>query len=271
MKPSQFRRNIMQKILDIHTHAYPEKVASKAVDFLNNYYHIDCQGNGTIGDLKKSAAEAGVSHILVHAVATRPDQVENVNTWIGAHIGGNILGFGTIHPQYDHIEEELKRIRSLGLRGLKLHPDFQGFFVDDSSMDRIYSAIEGVMPVLIHAGDKTTDFSSPYRIANVLKKFPKLTIIAAHLGGYSEWMESEKCLIGKNIYIDTSSSIPFIGKDKALQMIKSHGVDKVLFGTDYPLTRHKEELERFLSLDLTPEEQRKIFFDNASKLLHIKD
>lgn len=259
----------MTRIFDVHTHAYPEKVAEKAVEFLNQYYRVNCQGDGTIGDLLLSASSAGVDYVLVHSVATKPSQVENVNTWVSGQLSAHVFGFGSIHPGYEHIPQELARIRSLGLRGIKLHPDFQEFYADAPSMDPIYSNIEGNLPVLIHAGDENNDFSSPRRIANVLKRYPKLTLIAAHLGGYSQWDEAEEYLIGKDLYIDTSSSLWAMPPEKAVSIIRRHGVEKVLFGTDYPLTRHREELARFEALPLTPEEKRLILFDNVNRLLNL--
>jgi predicted TIM-barrel fold metal-dependent hydrolase len=260
----------MRKIFDVHTHAYPLKIASKCVDFLNNYYKCNCTGNGTIEDLKESAKDGGVGYLLVHSVATKPTQVEDCNTWIAAHTSKNVFGFGTIHPEYTGgIKKELDRIRSLGLLGLKLHPDFQGYFVDDSSMDAVYSYIEGKMPVLIHTGDKKCEYSSPKHLANVLDRYPNLTVIAAHLGGYSQWEEAENYIIGRNCYIDTSSSLWALPKEKAVYLIRKHGVDHVLFGTDYPLTRHKDELARFMALGLTEEENNKILFENAKKLLNL--
>ncbi|HEX3026066.1 MAG TPA: amidohydrolase, partial [Clostridia bacterium] len=128
----------MQTILDFHTHAYPEKVAGKAVEFLNHYYHVNCEGDGTIGDLTASAKESGVSYLLVHSAATRPDQVENINTFLSQLITPNIFCFGTIHPGYPKIQDEMERLRSRGLRGLKLHPDFQHFYVDTAEMDEVY-------------------------------------------------------------------------------------------------------------------------------------
>lgn len=259
----------MQKIFDFHTHAYPEAVAGKSVDFLNNYYKVDCQGDGTIENLMEFAAEGGVDYLLVHAVATKAKQVENVNTWIAEHTSDTVFGFGTIHPEYENIVDELSRVRSLGLLGLKLHPDFQGYFVDDSSMDIVYSTIEGIMPVLIHAGDQNCEFSSPKRLANVLNRYLKLTVIAAHLGGYSRWDEAEHYIIGRNCYIDTSSSLWALPPEKAVDIIRRHGVDRVLFGTDYPLVRHTEELKRFYTLGLTEEENSKILFENAKRLLKL--
>ena len=253
----------MQTILDFHAHAYPPRVAGKAVEFLNRYYHLQCRGDGTIGDLIDSAKKAGVDYLLVHAVATKPNQVENVNGQLTEHV----LGFGTLHPGYAHIPAEIERIRSLGLRGVKLHPDFQAFNVDDPATDAIYGGIEGELPVLVHAGDKQVDYSAPRRIANVLDRYPRLTLIAAHLGGYSQWDEAEEYLIGRNCYIDTSSAIWAIGPARSAELIRKHGVERVLFGTDYPLVRHTEELARFHSLGLTPEEERLILFENAKRLL----
>lgn len=257
----------MQKIFDFHTHAYPESVAYKSVDFLNGYYNVNCLGDGTMENLLKSAKAGGVDYLLVHAVATKAKQVENVNNWISSHLSTNVFGFGTIHPEYDKILDELARVRSLGLLGLKLHPDFQGYYVNDSSMDIVYSAIEGKMPVLVHAGDQSCEFSSPKRLANVLDRYPNLTVIAAHLGGYSRWDDAERYIIGRNCYIDTSSSLWALPPEKAVDIIRRHGVDRVLFGTDYPLVSHIEELGRFYALGLTEEENNKILFENAKRLL----
>lgn len=257
----------MSDIIDFHTHAYPPEIAVKAVRFLNDYYHVRCQGDGTIEDLLRSARAGGVGTVVVHAVATKASQVEDVNNWIAAHTSAHVIGFGTIHPGYAHIPQELRRIRALGLRGLKLHPDFQHYNANDPSMDVVYRNVEGDLPVLIHAGDKNTEYSSPWRIADVVERFPHLTVIAAHLGGYTEWDAAEKCLIGKRLYIDTSSSLWAIPAQRAVRIIRRHGVHRVLFGTDYPLTFHKEEMARFMALPLTDEERRLILHDNAARLL----
>jgi predicted TIM-barrel fold metal-dependent hydrolase len=259
----------MQNILDFHTHAYPKEIAAKAVEFLNDYYHVNCEGLGTIEDLKQSAKEMDVNYLLVHAVATKPTQVENVNSWIASHTSDNIIGFGTIHPLYEHIEAELDRIKDLSLRGIKLHPDFQKFYIDDPMMDIVYAKAEGNLPILFHIGDLNSDFSSPKRLAKVIDKYPGLTVIVAHLGGYSAWDNGLKYLAGRNVYVDTSSSLWFIKPEMALQIIHTFGVEHVLFGTDYPLMRHKSELKAFNSIGLTDEEKKLILFENAKKLLKL--
>lgn len=126
----------------------------------------------------------------------------------------------------DGIEKEFNRIISLGLRGVKLHPDFQGFKADAPELDKIYSLLENRLPLLIHAGDANLDNSSPERIARILDRFPKLTLIAAHLGGYMQWREAMEYLAGKNLYLDTSSTLHYMDTEFAMQIIKTHGAKK---------------------------------------------
>jgi predicted TIM-barrel fold metal-dependent hydrolase len=260
----------MQRIIDIHAHAFPKDIAQKATDNVGNYYSIEMSGNGTLQDLLESAEKAHVDYVVFHSTATKASQVRNVNDWIAEHAGGKLIGFGTLHPDMDDVEGEFERIISLGLKGIKLHPDFQHFDADDPKMDRIYAAIGDRLPLLIHAGDENYDSSSPERLAHVLKKFPKLVMIAAHLGGYRRWKESLNCLIGKNLYIDTSSAIEYMDSSYATEIIRKHGTKRVVFGTDYPAAYHEEALEVFNKLDLDEQEIADILFNNAAGLLGIE-
>ncbi len=256
------------KIVDFHAHIFPQKVEPQAVDFLSNYYSMPITHSAVFDKLMESAAEINVDKIVIHSTATKPSQVESINNFIASKLGDSrVVGFGTLHPDYPDIENEIDRIKSLGLRGIKFHSDFQDFDIDSKRMHRIYSYVDKSLPILMHLGDEVRDSSSPIRLANVMDEFPNITFIGAHLGGYLRWHEAEKCLFGRDVYLDTSSAVRCMDKKLAEHIIKSHGVDRILFGTDYPLAGHKEELELFLSLDLTPEEQEKILWKNAYKLL----
>ncbi|MGI6621936.1 MAG: amidohydrolase [Clostridiaceae bacterium] len=257
----------MSKIIDFHAHAFPEAIAWKAVNHIGSHYTIKMYGKGIIADLLESANKSGVDHVVIHSTATKASQVRNVNDWVASHAKGKFIGFGTLHPDMDDIEGEFERIISLGLKGIKLHPDFQGFNADDAKMDRIYSVIGNRLPLLIHAGDENLDSSSPQRLSNVLEKFPELTMVAAHLGGFKNWKEALDCLIGKNLYLDTSSAIQYMDKSFASKLIKAHGTDKVVFGTDYPSMYHEIELEAFYKLDLNNKEKEDILYNNAAKIL----
>ena len=134
---------------------------------------------------------------------------------------------------------------------------------------KLYEAIEGRLPILFHMGDKTREFSAPGRLKNVLDKFPNLTVIGAHFGGYNAWEDSRKYLLDKDIYFDTSSSLFRLDAEEAAQMIRDHGYQKMLFGTDYPMWDHEEELARFFALPLLEQERKAILGENARALLHI--
>lgn len=261
-----------RKIFDVHAHSFPEKIAGKVVEQLKDYYKVPVPGVGTIDALKEYAKENGVTHLLTFATATKASQVENINTTIASQIGDGVFGFGTMHPEYENIDAELSRIQALGLLGIKLHPEFQGIFIDAPEMDAVYDGLaKRDLVLLTHAGDKNVDNSNPPRIASVMNRHPDLKLIAAHFGGYQQWAGAEKLLRGKNVWFDTSSTFAFIDDDYALELIRSHGVEKFLFGSDYPMGRYDYEFARLLSLGLSDRELDMIFFENAKKLFNLKD
>jgi len=256
-------------IIDFHAHIFPEKIAEKAVQSIGGYYGLPMQGTGTVEGLLESGGPHQVMRYVVQSTATRPEQVRAINDFISetCRQDERLIGFGTLHPDMQDLQGELDRFEALGLVGIKLHPDFQDFSIDDPAAMRIYALAQGRFPVLVHMGDENRDTSSPKRLSVVLDRFPYLVLIAAHLGGYQMWDESLRLLAGRNLYLDTSSSLEFLEPAKALEIIRKHGVDRVLFGTDYPMWKHEDELERFARLELTPAERELILWKNAARLL----
>ena len=165
---------------------------------------------------------------------------------------------------------EIQRIKNHGLRGFKFHPDFQAFNIDDDKALFMYDEIGCDYPIVLHVGDKKLDFSNPERLARVLEKFPEHKFVAAHMGGYSMWDKETKFLVGKNVWFDTSSTMWEIEPQKMTDMIRAHGADKVLFGTDYPAVSLVAEAKRIEELALTDEEKDKIFYKNAAVLLELE-
>jgi predicted TIM-barrel fold metal-dependent hydrolase len=257
------------KIIDCHAHVFPDKIARKAVEHLIDYYRMPWSGDGTLAQLLASADEAGIYRLVVFSTATKAEQVESINNYIAGLGDERLIGFGTLHPDYANYKSEIQRMLSLGLRGIKLHPDFQAFPIDDARMFPIYEEIGSELPVLFHLGDEHSDNSSPKRLARVLELFPEMTVIAAHLGGYTRWDDAEKYLIGKNLYLDTSSTLCKLTPERAGALIEAHGADKILFGTDYPARLHKEELENFLKIPLSGGARQKILSTNAIKLFNL--
>ena len=259
-------------IIDMHAHIYPEKIADKAVNSICDFYSIPMYGRGTIPDLLEKGKAAGVSKFLVHSTATKPEQVNHINDFIMASCNTNeeLIGFGTLHPGMTDSYDEVTRVIKGGLKGIKLHPDFQTFNIDDPDAYHLYEACENRIPILIHMGDYRYDYSRPDKLAKILELFPKLTVIAAHFGGWSRWQESFDVLAGKQLYMDTCSSLEFIDGQMVRKFVDKHGADKFFFGTDYPMWDIKKELEIFDSLPLTDNEKELILGRNACRFLNIK-
>lgn len=260
-------------ITDAHTHIFPPKIAAKAVDAIGQFYDIPMCHPGSPQALLESGRRIGVRKYLVCSTATHPGQVASINDFIRQSCSENqeFLGFGTLHPGYEDIPGEARRIREMGLRGVKLHPDFQRFAIDDPAAFPIYESCQELgLPILFHTGDARYDWSAPARMEAVAKRYPGLTCIAAHFGGYSHWQDVERYRDLPNIWFDTSSSLFCLPRERALALIRLLGHRRFLFGTDFPMWDHGEELDRFLSLDLPEEIRDDILYRNFQRLFEVE-
>jgi Predicted metal-dependent hydrolase of the TIM-barrel fold len=205
----------MNEIIDSHAHIYPHKIAEKATKNVGLFYDIEMDVQaGTVDRLIEESKRAGISRSVVSSVATTRHQVGSVNGYIIDMVQKypSLIGYMTLHPDMEQgeIEREIAYCVDSGLRGIKLHPDFQKFNIDSPEARRIYRVAEGVMPILFHTGDTRYEYSQPGQLARIAKEFPRLTCIGAHFGGYGVWYDID-CYKGiKNIYFDTSSSLMFL-------------------------------------------------------------
>lgn len=233
--------------IDIHTHAYHPKIADKVLAQLEGHYGIKPVGTGQMDDLLARAKAAGLDRVVVHNAATAPAQVIPANNW-AIHIHREypeVVSFGTLHPDYPNFERELERLRRNGIKGIKFHADFQGFRLDDHRLWPIFEALSGKFVVMLHVGDRLPpdqNNSSPDKVAAILRDFPQLTVIAAHMGGYLHWQYVLEHLVGKNVYIDTSSTLSFIDDDTLRRIVDGHPRERILFGSDYPLFDPGDEI-----------------------------
>ena len=262
------------KIIDAHCHIYPDKIAEKAAMATCDFYEgLGATLDGTVSTLSKEAGIAGIEHCIVQSVATAPKQVSSINNFIAATVfesEGKFTGLGTLHPDSEDINADVEEIIKLGLKGVKLHPDIQKFKINDYRMLKIYELCESRLPILIHTGDNRYDFSNPNRMIPILDIYKNLTVIGAHFGGWSVWEEAaEKLCKYKNFYVDCSSSLYAMTPEKAKKLIMIYGTNRVLFGTDYPMWKPKEELQRFMQIELTEKEREDILHNNAAKLFNI--
>jgi predicted TIM-barrel fold metal-dependent hydrolase len=259
-------------IIDSHVHIYPDKIALKAAAGVGDFYEIPMGFDGTTATMLKLEDEAGIDRCLVHSVATKPEQVVSINNFISESVNssnGRFIGFATLHPDFDDIEAEVDRILAIGLRGIKLHPDFQRFALSETRAMKLFEVIEGRLPVLVHTGDYRYEFSNPEMVIDVLKAFPKLDFIGAHFGGWSIWDEAERKLLEQRMWVDTSSSFYSMDNDRAFALIRAWGAERVLFGSDYPMWSPVDELNKLKSLPLTDDEREKILHKNRETLLKL--
>lgn len=261
--------------IDAHCHIYPEKIAAKAVNGTDDFYGEKSVGTGTVSNLIELGEAAGIDRFVVQSVATTPHQVKSINDFIASEVNKNwdkLIGLGTLHPDSEDIKGDIEYLISLGLKGVKLHPDIQAFKIDDYRCLKIYELCEErELPVLMHTGDNRYDYSNPNRLLPVLKIYKNLTVIGAHLGGWSIWEEAVEAYKGiENFYVDCSSSFNYLEKETAKRIIRTYGADKVLFGTDYPMWSPKGEIEYFLSLGLEKWEIECILNINAKKVFGLE-
>ncbi len=271
----------MYKVFDIHTHTYPEAIADKACINLGKFYNFVCEGKGTYTHLESQAKENNVCGYLLFSVATNAHQVEKVNTSIAALAemsrshGFKSVGFAGMHQDYPDFDGEIERCVSLGLQGVKIHPDIQGVDINDKRLLPLYDILQSRnLPVYLHMGDNRPEyqFSATEKLLDVLNNFPGLRAVAAHLGGYSVWESAVPLLAGReNIMYDTSSALWAISSEYAGKIINKLGAENVMFGTDYPVKNTREELDRFFAIKLSEKEREDILWNNAIRFLGIED
>lgn len=259
------------KIIDIHTHVYPEKIAPAAIRTVREFYRLEsCDMDGTAGMLIHRGTEAGISRFVLMPVANRAEQVQSINRFV-QQVAQNpcFIGFGAIHADLADIGTAVEQILSMGMKGIKVHPDFQKFPIDDPRLFPMYEAVRGRLPVLFHMGDPRYDFSHPARLRRVLENFPELEAIAAHFGGHT--MQETACQLLKDTscIFDISSTMMFLPKKDVERYISVYGAERLAFGTDYPLWDPVTEVEHFLSLDITTAEKEQIAHKTAERILKL--
>ena len=264
------------RILDVHAHIYPPKIEAKAVNAIREFYDRPYMAHrGAADALLESGRNAGVTDYLVFSTATVPHQVKSINDFILGVTAEHpeFIGAGTIHVDYEDNLGEMERIYNAGLRGIKFHPDFQKFNIDDERLFPSFELLEDKgMFFITHSGDPRYPFSHPERVARVAKRFPKLKIIAAHFGGWMTWDIARRCLAQlPNVYIDTSSTYGFGGKEPMIEGFKAFDNTHIFFGCDYPMWDHKDELEVLYSLGFDDTTLKNVLYNNFARFYGLEE
>lgn len=263
-------------VIDFHTHCFPDKIAEKAISQLGSLAKIKNETDGTVSDLLRKMNDWNIDRSVVLNIATNPKQQENVNTFAietNKIYGNKLTALGSVHPASDRIKEEIIRLKDNNINGIKLHPDYMTTLIDDDKFKPIFKlCCEYDMFVTIHSGFDVISpnliHATPERVLKIINEFPNLKLIASHMGANDMWDETEKYLIGKNVYIDTSMACVFnLPKSQAERMIKNHDPDKVLFGSDAPWCAADVSLAYLNSLNISENLKEMIRYKNAELLL----
>jgi uncharacterized protein len=266
-------------VIDFHAHVYPEDLAPKILSATKKSQGVPVPRSGLAADLRQSMMCSGIIQSVLLPMAKSPEAVPGYNDWACSVSGDGLTSLGTVYPAMPDLEGELDRIRSSMAPGIKIMPIFQKMYPDDPMCDRLYEAlIERDMLVVAHAGrepvDRSPDFGSPERFAQVVNSYPELKLVLAHLGGLRMWDDVHRHLLPlmseeNGLYFDTSYASFYLTVEEMTDIIKEAGSDRILFGTDYPWAEAGHELDIIGAMDLSRSEKEAILYGNASRLLGI--
>lgn len=263
-------------LIDCHTHIYPDSMAPQTIEHLINKGGVTSYGKATVEDYLEKMAQWQVDAIIAAHIATNPKQQVKVNDFAIAVNKEPIYSFGSVYPGDQDALSHLERIKDAGLKGIKLHPEYQNFRINDEKAYPIYEKCgELGLIILFHAG-RDPGFVDSYQakpayILEIAQEFPRTTFIAAHMGGFNAWDEVEESLCGvENVYFDTSFISHAMDPRQTLRLIRKHGAEKILFGTDMPWTTPFMIKDFLESAGITEEEKELIWYKNATALLDIQ-
>ncbi|WP_147539369.1 amidohydrolase family protein [Anaerotruncus rubiinfantis] len=264
-------------LIDFHTHIFPDALAARTLQKLSAIAQCAYHTDGTVAGTLQKFDEWGTDYGVVLHIATRPGQEGTINRFAKQiqEEHPKLLCFGTVFPDSENAVEAVQQIKELGLYGIKLHPAYQHCFIREEKYFPLYeAAAEAGLPITMHAGwdpvEPKVVYSPPEDIAFVARSFPNLTIIAAHMGGLMLYQEAEEHLCGlPNVYLDTAMSSVYCGPAQYERLIRNHGADRVLFGTDCPWNTVPAEKAFLEATTLSRQEKDKILYQNARALLHL--
>ncbi len=261
--------------VDVHTHIVPDRLADRVLQAMEQMFPWKAPYKNTVAAIKAHMREAGTDKSIVLGMAQEARHVRPANDWLISIADDQLVPFGAMHPDYPDKVGEIQRLRAAGIKGIKLHPMINRFYIDDPALFPMYEEIGDTMVILTHAGKLHADreetlYAAPQRILNVVQRFPKLRVIAAHLGGFYLLDEAERTLVGHpRIYIDTTwpPSIGEVGTEVLTTIIRKHGADKVVFGTDFCLVSQKDDAAVIDRLPISTSDKERILGENAREFI----
>ncbi len=262
----------MSRTIDFHTHAFPDALAEKAIKSIEKKGGMPARTDGTIAALLKSMDSCGIERSVVCSIATKPSQFWPILKWSSEIKSDRIIPLPSVHPDDPQVLDKIGLIKNEGFKGVKMHPYYQGFVLDEKKMLRIYERIctENLILVL-HTG---FDFAfgrvrkaDPGKVIGIHQVFPGLKLVATHMGAWEDWPDVERVMAGRKIYMEISFSLEFMDRGLARNIMMKHPPECILFGTDSPWTNQRETLDLLQGLSLDPALGNRILGENALSLL----
>jgi len=265
----------MPGYIDFHTHAFPDRLAATAIPYLEKEGNVKAWLNGTISALLNSMDRAGIAVSVLGSIATRPEQFAAILAWSGEIRSDRLMPFPSFHPADPEARERIAIIKGEGFAGIKLHPYYQGFVLDEDRMLRLYEKMcEHDLILLMHTGFDIAfprdPIASPARVIRVVEQFPELKLVASHLGAWEQWDEVEEVMAGRPVYMDISYTLDQIDRQQARAIMLKHPADYLLFGSDSPWAGQQETYQLVKELDLGEELEGKILRENGRRLLGLR-
>ncbi len=262
----------MAGYIDFHTHAFPDQIAPMAIQALEKKGNVKAYLDGTVDDLLSSMDRAGIERSVVCSIATRPEQFHPILNWSQSIRSERIIPLPSVHPRDPEAMAHLLEIKDQGFIGLKMHPYYQDFFLDDPELLDLYRRISELDLLLVmhtgyDIGYPRIRRADPERILNVLEEVPELRLITTHLGGWDEWTDVRNLLTGRPIYMEISFALDFLDQIRLRELIENHPPEFILFGTDSPWADQATTLKMLGKLGLDADLFTRIVRDNALQLL----
>lgn len=257
-------------IIDGHTHVWPDKIAARAL--AGSVPDLERMGDGTVSGLAAAMERGGIDRAVCLAVANTGAQVEAANAFAGGLDPSRFVGFGSVHPDLSP-EENVASLERHGLRGVKLHPFFQHYALDDPRLWDTLDALQGRFVVVTHVGAGSDPDANarctPQMLVDLARRFPRLDVVACHFGGYRLLEEAEELVAGLGVHVDTSwpPSLDQLDPARVRALIERHGPDRVVFSSDWPMADPGREVEAVRSLGLSDDDTEAVLGGNLARLL----
>lgn len=268
--------------IDVHTHTFPDALATRALTKLVEKAQAKIQpiSDGTVSGLLRDMYHDKIDYAVVCPIATRPEHfdgilIESLALRDGARghdAACHLIPFASVHPDDEARFDHLKQVADCGIRGIKLHPYYQPCVLDAPGMLEYFRCCCDLdLVVQCHCGFDIgfphDEICNPERVAHVIHEVPGLHFIASHLGGWCQWEQVEKHLLGKAVYLDTA--VPKLNWEapQLNHLLREHPTERLLFATDWPWLKFDDGIQFIHSAGLTPQQEAKLLGGNAATLL----